>query len=142
MNSEVHNMRRGYSHAFEDAISAINALKKVNVPVEISVTVSDENIQDIHEIASFCGTINSSLIIRPLIYKGKAKLINKSDNIIYQISIAKNILSDYQRSNIVEDRFCYVSNNTENKDCVTINQLGEINGTVLFAKFTSKANAA
>ncbi len=134
MGPDVHNARRGYNGAFKDAIDAINALLKVNVPIEISSTVSDQSLFELIDIAKYCESINASLIIRELILEGRGKNINakKAFNISKE-EIVKELYA-HTTVTVVSDRFNYVvDNNKCNKyfkefGTVTIDASGKIKG--------------
>lgn len=108
MDKEMHNSRRGFRNAFDDAMNAIVALKKLNVPIEISTTVSKQNINHIFEIAEFCKEINASLILRPLISAGRANEIFHDLNFTKELNSIINTLKNSIGVSIIEDKFNYV----------------------------------
>jgi MoaA/NifB/PqqE/SkfB family radical SAM enzyme len=120
IDPEVHNMRRGYNKAFKDAISAINALQKVNVPIEISTTVSDQSLSQLIDVAKYCESIDASLIIRELIPTGRGKTIDtkRADNLTRKKIVRK--LYAYTTANVVYDRFNYVADNDKCDKCFKI----------------------
>jgi len=133
MNPELHNKRRGYANSFSDAMSAIAALINLNVPVEVSSTVSDENINDLYEIGNFCKENNLGLIVRPLLTAGRAVGVLLSDNFINKIS---NTVKDLKDMNIqvTEDRFQYVeaenkSSNIWDNEILTVHKDGVVRGS-------------
>lgn len=69
-NKFVHDARRGEG-SWEVAISAINYLRKNNVPIEISATIS--NIQELEGLAKLAMDKNSKLLVRPLQALGRSK---------------------------------------------------------------------
>lgn len=104
MDEEVHNSRRGYSGAFKDAVAAINALKTVNVPVEISMVVSDENISQVYDVAMYCKKNNSSLIVRQIVKGGRIRFLKPAERFYDKI---KEELLPFCDINI-GDKFYYV----------------------------------
>ena len=137
MDAEIHNSRRGFKGAFKDALDAINALKRVNVPIEVSTTVSDQNILDITDIAKYCNSINASLIIRRLIQSGRAQSIEHSLKFNIQLEEIKEKLQSHTNVNIVSDKFNYVADDNEidrffkEFGTVTVDATGNIKGKYL-----------
>ena len=132
MDPDIHNARRGFNGAFKDAIDAINALQKVNVPIEISTTVSDQSFSQLIDIAKYCESINASLIIRQLVPEGRC---SKEDaRIVLNISLdeIKEKLRLYTKVIIVGDRFNYIANTGkleeyfESYEAMTIGAVGEV----------------
>lgn len=108
MNPEMHNARRGFKNAFPDAINAITTFLKLNVPVEISTTVSEQNLQDLFDIGAYCKTIGASLILRPLISTGRANDLKHSDTFHSTLNKIIFELKKTLQVNVIEDRFNYV----------------------------------
>lgn len=109
MEPAIHNARRGCHEAYKIAIDAINSLRKINVLVEISMVVSDENILQVYDVAKYCKKINSSLIVRPIIKGGRAELLNPVEGFYERLIEIKDELMFFYGVNIIKDRFCYVS---------------------------------
>ena len=61
---EVHNRRRGHPCAWDDATSAICALRHMGVPVEVSCVFSEENVGTIPALAQLCKEMGASLLLR------------------------------------------------------------------------------
>jgi len=110
MNKALHNKRRGFGDAYKDAIDAINALQKVGVPIEISAAVSDDNILDIMDLASFCYSINAALIIRPLVKGGRLEVFEHQNNFYEKLREIKNTISNKYGLCVIDDKFNYVIN--------------------------------
>ncbi|MEI9990575.1 MAG: radical SAM protein [Rhizomicrobium sp.] len=103
-----HNLRRGLKDAWNDAISAIRALRRAQIPCEVSLTLSQENLEDLLPLTKFCARNNLKLIVRALqpIGRGmasglKAVPIDKLENELDKLrSLYPGILTS--------DRFMYV----------------------------------
>ena len=111
---EKQNKRRGYKYAFKDAITAIQSLHKIGVPLEISMTVDSENELEINDIVKFAKKYNAKLIVRPMVNKGRAVSS-------YIKSITREELNNIQKTSntdIVEDRFLYVTEHSTNHECL------------------------
>ena len=111
---EKQNQRRGYKNAFKDAITAIQSLSKLGVPLEISMTVDSENKSEINHIVDFAKKYNAKLIVRPLVNMGRA--INSSFT-----PITNEELRTFQKArikDIVKDRFLYVTGHSINHECL------------------------
>ncbi len=109
INSIVNNRRRGYENAYNDSINAIETFSLLNVPVEISTTVSDENINDLIKIGEYAKSINAKLLIRPMINKGRAEFINLNKNFYNKLDIIINKLKTEISVNLTNDRFKYLT---------------------------------
>lgn len=132
MNPQIHNSRRGYKSAYGDAISAIKSLQGLDVPIEISTTVSEENLEEILEIGRYSKSIDASLVIRPLINEGRAN--NIEHNFIFRRKLQMIIkqMVDLYDVKVITDRFKYVANKTEsdsiifNDGILTVEATGKI----------------
>lgn len=113
IDPNMHNARRGFRNAYDDAISAINTFFKLNVPVEISTTVSEQNINHLIDIGVYCKTIGAALIIRPLIATGRAAEIQHSRNFRTTLNQITNELKSKFQVTVIDDRFCYVADEVE-----------------------------
>lgn len=136
----THNTRRGFRHAYEDAISAIKTFINLNVPVEISTTVSDQNINDLLDIGLFCKEIGAVLIIRSMIKTGRALNIESSDNFNKRFDSIKLELINKHKIAVVDDRFCYVADDIESdklflqNGIITVEATGSIRSKSIFLK--------
>ncbi len=102
LDKDKHNKRRGFNKAYSDATTAISSLSNLNVPLEISMTIDNDNVNDIPDMIHFANKNNAKLILRPLISKGRAK------NIIE--STIKEKIKLFSKDDItIQDRFCYVT---------------------------------
>lgn len=134
MDPNVHNARRGFSGAFKDAIDAINSLQKVNVPIEISTTVSDQSLSQLIDIGRYCESIHASLIIRELIQEGRCQAFDANIDLNISLRKIKEILQLHCKANIVDDQFNYVVQSSErdkyvkNYGTVTVEASGKISG--------------
>lgn len=111
---EKQNQRRGYKNAFKDAITAIQSLSNIGVPLEISMTVDSENKSEINHIVDFAKKYVAKLIVRPLVSKGRA--VSSSFT-----SITREELKTIQKAetkDIVKDRFLYVTEHSINHVCL------------------------
>lgn len=109
MTPEINNARRGFPNAFEDAISAINTFINLNVPLEISTTVSKQNLSHLVDIGLFCKTIGASMIIRPLISTGRAKNLQHNEDFYIELEqVICNLKNNYEVK-VIGDRFNYVA---------------------------------
>lgn len=117
---EKQNQRRGYKNAFNDAITAIQSLSKIGVPLEISMTVDSENKSEINHIVDFAKKYDAKVIVRPLVNKGRA--VNSSFTSINRKEL--KAIQEARNSNIITDRFQYVTEHAINHECL-------LNGGVL-----------
>jgi MoaA/NifB/PqqE/SkfB family radical SAM enzyme len=99
LDAKVHDRRRGKRGALDQAFKAIEALRKLTVPVEISCTLDDENAVHVDGIAAYARSIGASLILRPVVYLGRASH--------YPLSHADRTFSLHSDI-LVSDRFLYV----------------------------------
>jgi len=104
----THNLRRGNSRAWHDAMSAIDALRQLGVPLEISCVVSESNLSDLGALAEFCQTVNAGLIIRPIIAAGRAANQKMTDSFAHDLELCVQSLTSSQHVHLVADRFHYV----------------------------------
>lgn len=111
---EKQNKRRNYKYAFKDAITAIQSLHKIGVPLEISMVVDSGNELEINDIIKFAKKYNAKLIVRPLINKGR--FISSSIKSITREE--SNIIQKTSNTNIVEDKFLYVTEHSTNHECL------------------------
>jgi MoaA/NifB/PqqE/SkfB family radical SAM enzyme len=134
MKPEKHNARRGFQNAFPDAISAINTFLNLNVPVEISTTVSEQNLQDLFDIGAYCKTIGASLIVRPLISTGRATDLKHNDSFYSELEEAIYKLQNDFQVKVIDDRFNYVADDVMSerffveKGTITVEATGKIRG--------------
>lgn len=118
MNPNLHDARRGVPGAWKQAIDAIKTLADLKVPIEISCTVSDENINEAKKIGKYCKTIEAKLMIRSLVNVGRAASVpisNYTDNIISFIVDGLTA----EGVNCVDDSFFY----NPAHDCIDSNAL-------------------
>ncbi|MFN8305915.1 MAG: radical SAM protein [Ferruginibacter sp.] len=134
---ETHNSRRGFRNAYADAISAIAAFSELNVPIEISTTVSEQNINHLLDIGLFCKSIGAALILRPLISAGRASNIQHNEYFIEQLNTIKSELINTYQVGVIDDRFCYVADENESdrllleNGTVTVEATGKIRGKIV-----------
>lgn len=129
MDAEVYNARRGYTGAFNDAIDAINALRTVHVPIEISTVFSDQTLSQIIDLAKYCESIDAALIIRELISTGRYKIINRKIASNTSKGCLLKELYLHTGVNIVSDRYDYVGCDdkyVKRYDHITIEASGNI----------------
>jgi len=145
MDSAVHDRRRGKAGARAHAVSAIQALRKSHVPIEISCVVDEENEEDIEALAIFALDQGANLILRPRVSAGRA-----ADMPGYVVSRKlRTVLSQF-RHLLTDDRFHYVPRGRElcrgTRDVVTLKANGEITGDLSIfpprARFNSDGRLA
>lgn len=105
----IHNKRRRYENAWNDAIEAIFALDSLGVPIEISSTVDNETISEIKNLVDFSLAHNFKLIIRPLINTGRALMLQKDSMLKEKIKNELERIDSNEKISLVTDRFKYVS---------------------------------
>lgn len=115
MNEATHNLRRDYSRAWRDAVSAIRALRQLAVPVEVSCVVSEANLADLGAVAEFCRTMDAGLIIRPIIAAGRAATQRMPDSFAHDLELCAQSLTAKQNVHLVVDRFHYVVDEREER---------------------------
>jgi len=106
MNPAMHDDRRGLRGAWSQATRAIEALLALRVPVEISCTVSDENIGELDQIGNYAKSLNASLLIRPLSMVGRASGLKVSPFFHKHLESTLNRLKG-SGVDVVNDRFMY-----------------------------------
>ena len=126
MNAETHNRRRGYPQAYADAVAAIHALIELQVPLEVSCVVSNENLADVHEVAAFCKDICAGLLIRPLIATGRASTYHLDDAFAHNLNECISQLRSQQQVHIVTDRFHYVKEPSATDGFFTLQHNGRL----------------
>ncbi len=116
----LHDARRGVSGAWRQAIQAIETLSDFEVPVEISCTVSDENINEVKKVGEYCKLIGAKLLVRSLITIGRAVSNKTTDCIDDRLC---NMVRDFALDgiNCICDSFFYNPAN----DCIDNNALDE-----------------
>lgn len=100
-NPLIHDAKRGRG-SWENAMKSISYLRKNNVPVEISSTISPTDIPEIKGLAKLALSTNSKLLLRPL-----QKLGRNKDGDYLSLENLKNIKKKYG-SLFVEDIERYV----------------------------------
>lgn len=113
MNEDAHNIRRGYARAWQDAITAIRALRLLDVPVEVSCVVSDTNLADVGAVAGFCRSVGAALLIRPIIQNGRAANQQIDEFFVRNLAICVQSLTECKHVALVSDRFDYVVDQRE-----------------------------
>lgn len=108
MNEKTHNARRGNDRAWNDAVAAIHALRRLSIPVEISCVVSDANLADLIGVAEFCELVGAALLIRPIVPKGRAASLILKDGFAKDVDIFSKGLAAKYSVELVSDRFHYV----------------------------------
>jgi MoaA/NifB/PqqE/SkfB family radical SAM enzyme len=107
MTPTVHDARRGTDGAWQQAVNAITALRSLNVPVEVSCVVDDNNLEELTEVGNFTRSVGASLLVRPLVTVGRATERNLSS--LFEKRLEKNLAElETNRVNITSDRFSYV----------------------------------
>lgn len=115
IDPQTHNERRGNEMAWNDAISAIRALRQLSVPVEISCVVSDTNLLDLNGLAEFCETVGAALLIRPIALKGRAANQKLQEGFAQDLADGSQKLIAQHGINLVSDRFHYVVDDREGR---------------------------
>lgn len=116
MTPALHNSRRGLVGAWRQAINAIETLRALRVPVEISCTVSDENIGELVAIGEYAKSMNASLLVRPLATVGRATRLKVSPFFRKHLETTLNQFVENE-IDVVNDRFMYapVSDNVDSR---------------------------
>lgn len=106
MNPEIHDARRGLKGAWKKAIDAIETFRSLQVSVEVSCTVSDENLDELEGIGDFCRSIGMALLVRPMAAIGRA--CDSQTNVLEQQRWSA-VLDRMAKTGIiiVQDRFAY-----------------------------------
>ncbi len=107
MNPIEHDQRRGANGAWNDAINAISFLRKLDVSVEVSCTVSDENLKNLIDVGEYTKSVSAKLLIRPLARVGRASHIVISPSFKEHLDTVTNHLQASYGVEIVSDRFFY-----------------------------------
>jgi len=103
MDPSVHDLRRGKSGAWKQALLAMDALRELRVPLEVSCTVDEENLGHAYELAAFARSIGASLILRPLLPLGRASFASSR-----QARVPTAPGTDSFADVLVRDRFRYL----------------------------------
>jgi MoaA/NifB/PqqE/SkfB family radical SAM enzyme len=106
MTPALNDSRRGLVGAWRQAINAIETLRALRVPVEISSTVSDRNIGELVAIGEYAKSMNASLLVRPLATVGRAACLWVSPSSRKRLETALNQLVE-NGVDVVNDRFMY-----------------------------------
>jgi MoaA/NifB/PqqE/SkfB family radical SAM enzyme len=106
MDPELHDARRGLKGAWRQATDAIGAFQSLQVPVEVSCTVSDENLDELEGLGEFCRSIGAALLIRPMAIMGRAS--NARISVVNQERL-RSVLGRMNENGVslVRDRFVY-----------------------------------
>lgn len=129
MNPNLHDARRGVSGAWKQATDAIKTLNCLGIPIEISCTVSDENIDEVKKVGEYCKSIGAKLLIRSLVNVGRAVSVATSDCINNKLKPIVNSLTA-EGIECVSDAFFYnpaygsIDNDALEKGVVTIQANG------------------
>jgi MoaA/NifB/PqqE/SkfB family radical SAM enzyme len=109
---ELHDSRRRTKGAWQQAIKAITSLRSLNVHVEISCVVDDNNLEELILVGKFAQSIGAILLVRPLTPIGRAADNNLSS--IFQKRFEK-ALQELATNNIAttHDIFNYVPINID-----------------------------
>lgn len=124
---EVHNRRRGHPRAWDDATSAIRALRHMGVPVEVSCVLSEEILGAIPTLAQLCKEMGASLLLRPLQSLGRA--IAATPQTCVDFAKTLNVCLPVP---VVHDRYYYVADERQQwpdncpKDILTVHHDGRI----------------
>lgn len=108
MNEEIHNHRRGYPHAWQDAMDAIATLCESRVQVEVSCVVSNQTLEQLIALAHFCVGKGISLLLRPIVPVGRANGQHLGEQFRSQFTGSVRQLSEISQLSLVTDRFNYV----------------------------------
>lgn len=106
MSPIIHDQRRG-TGSWDTAITAIKFLRKLGVYVEISVTISDENIDELDAITEFAHKTGCKVLIRPLALVGRASSHKRSMTLEEKIALKKDRLIDKYGDIFIDDFALY-----------------------------------
>jgi len=93
----VHDSRRGSQGAHSNVMITLGVLRRLEIPLAVSMVVDEKTISSVHAMAQFCCEIGAKLILRPLAQIGRS---NRS----FEFDPA--FVSDYEEI-IVPDPFGY-----------------------------------
>jgi AdoMet-dependent heme synthase len=128
MDKDIHDLRRGCKGAWQQAIDAIYALRKINVPVEVSCVVDEKNIDGLINVGYFVKSIEAALLIRPLVPIGRAN--SQKISSVFQKRLEEiSILLQSKKIKINHDVFNYVPINNETDDINLHNNVFTVEAT-------------
>ena len=120
MNPQIHDQRRGFSGAWLQAIDAIDTFISLGVPVEISCTISTENIAELEIVGKYCQSIGAAFLARPLLCVGRAKSSPLDPLPHNQLMVLRNdVLS--KGIALIPDRFAYAPDFFVTANCENLN---------------------
>jgi MoaA/NifB/PqqE/SkfB family radical SAM enzyme len=138
MNPELHDSRRGKQGAWQQAVNAITSLRSLNVSVEVSCVVDDNNLSELIPVGNFVKSAGASLLVRPLVVTGRAATQNLSS--LFEKRLEK-VLTELAANqvNVTHDRFSYVpitsdiDQHNRQQDILTVEPDGHFRGSQGFA---------
>lgn len=106
VNVNLHDAHRGKG-SWDDAREAIDYVRSLNVPVEISSVISIDRIDELDGIARIAYETGSKVLVRPMQSLG-GSIVERSQDLNMLISEKKNLLNDKFGDVFVDDSFGYV----------------------------------
>src|SRR5207248_1797006 len=100
-----HNRRRGSDSAWVTAMAAIDTLRSLEISVEISAVISEENEYELEHLARFCQQSGCQLLVRPLVTIGRAATICLAESFWERVQGKVRKLLDQFPGVLVDDRF-------------------------------------
>ncbi len=104
LDCELLRVRRGSIKAYTDAMSAIYALRDLDVPLELSVVLDNETTSGINKLKEFCNEIDASILLRYTEQTGRAEKTRLSNLDFISYEEKKGT----EEHVFVEDEFCYL----------------------------------
>jgi MoaA/NifB/PqqE/SkfB family radical SAM enzyme len=134
MSPALHDARRGTEGAWQQATNAIKSLRSLDVPVEVSCVVDDNNLNELIQVGQFTQSVGASLLVRPLVATGRATTQNLSSLFEKRLDKALEELAANQVM-VTSDRFSYVPTSADldrqnwQNNILTVEPDGKFRGT-------------
>jgi MoaA/NifB/PqqE/SkfB family radical SAM enzyme len=134
MGPALHDARRGTEGAWQQATNAIKSLRSLDVPVEVSCVVDDNNLNELIQVGQFTQSVGASLLVRPLVATGRAMTQNLSS--LFEKRLDK-VLEELAANQVMvtSDRFSYVPTSADldrqnwQNNILTVEPDGKFRGT-------------
>ncbi len=108
MTPAVHDARRGTPGAWRKAMRAVEALRGLQVPIELSAVVSRENLDEVSRLANLCVGIGARLLVRRLLPLGRASKLGAADTLGEALERQLEFAGRQCPGVIAADRFYYL----------------------------------
>jgi len=110
MTPEVHDARRGTPGAWCKAMRAVETLKDLHVPLELSAVVSADTVNEISCLTEFCASIGARLLVRRLLHLGRASITGAEQSRPTALEQPLGAAEALWPGVVTADRFCYLQN--------------------------------